>query len=256
MQRKAMKLILALSVLGLIPILGCGVQGPEGPQGVQGPPPSDARLIDIVDEIITQRIDEITGPSGAPGPAGLTGEQGPPGPPGATGPSGRTGPAGPIGATGPQGVPGLRGPQGPDGARGDEGAQGQLSYVQQMDHRGIIFEPSMDTGRHVVWESAIEMPITIQDASSVVVIANGELRRESSYNTSYDFGISTGVGHPGVYETLVLPIGVASNSESLLLIHTLHLPPGNHDIHLVTKSAAGYLVVLNASLTAIIVNDR
>lgn len=245
-----------LTLLALIPILGCGIQGPEGPQGVPGPPPSDARVIDIVDEIITQRIDELTGPIGAPGPTGPTGEQGSPGSDGATGPAGERGPAGPVGASGPQGVPGLRGEQGAAGPKGSTGSQGQLAYVQQMDHRGIIFEPSLDTGRHIVWESTIEMPITLQHDSSVVVIAKGELRRESAYNTSYDFGIGTGVGHPGIYETLVLPVGVASNSEPLLLVHTLRLPAGDHEIHLLTKSASGYLVFLNASLTAIIVHDR
>lgn len=50
------------------------------------------------------------GPTGAPGPQGLTGPQGPVGP---QGPQGLTGPMGPVG---PQGLVGPMGPQGPPGA--------------------------------------------------------------------------------------------------------------------------------------------
>jgi len=253
MQYQTKKLILVFPLLCLLPIFGCSVQGPQGPQGIAGPPPSDARLIDIVDAIVTRRVDELTGPEGVTGPQG---DSGPAGPHGERGSTGDIGPDGPAGVPGPQGVPGLRGNPGTTGPKGSVGAQGQLSYVQQMDHRGIIFEPSLDTGRHVVWESAIEMPITLKETSSVIVIAKGELRRESEYNTSYDFGIGTGLGHPGIYETRTIPIGVASNTTELLLIHTLHLPPGDHDIHLLLKSASGYLAVLHANLTAIIVQDR
>ena len=256
MQYRLKEFTMLPLLLCLIAVFGCGIQGPEGPQGISGPPASDARLIDIVDQIVTQRLDELTGPAGAVGPAGPSGTSGASGSTGKTGPQGERGVAGPTGETGPQGVPGLRGEQGAQGQKGSAGAQGQLSYIQQLDHRGIVFEPSLGTGRHAVWESAIEMPITLEESSSVIVIAKGELRRESAYNTSYDFGVGTAVGYPGIYETLVIPIGVASNSAPLLLIHTLHLPPGNHDLHLLTKSASGYLVVLNASLTAIIVQDR
>lgn len=245
-----------LLLLSLVALFGCGIEGPQGQQGVQGPPPSDARLIDLVDGMMTQRIDELVGPQGKIGPAGTKGDPGPTGAQGRAGAIGETGTNGPQGPTGPQGVPGLRGEQGVQGPKGNAGAEGQLSYVQQIDHRGMVFEPSLDTGRHIVWESAIEMPIKLEEPSSVIVIAKGELRRESAYTTSYDFGIGTGVSHPGVYETLVIPIGVASNSTPLLLIHTLHLPSGDHDLHLLLKSASGYMVVLNANLTAIIVQDN
>ena len=256
MQYRPKTLTPLLLSLYLVTLFGCGIEGPRGPQGISGPPPSDARLIDLVDEIVTQRIDAMVGPQGKAGPTGAQEDPGPTGTQGQTGPAGEAGSIGPQGLAGPQGVPGLRGEQGAQGPKGSTGAEGQLSYVQQIDHRGMVFEPSLDTGRHIVWESAIEMPIKLEEPSSVIVIAKGELRRESAYNTSYDLGIGTGVGHPGIYETLVLPIGVASNSTPLLLIHTLHLPSGDHNLHLLLKSASGYLVVLNANLTAIIVQDR
>jgi hypothetical protein len=75
------------------------------------------------------------GPSGSPGPIGLTGPTGPAGVIGATGPTGSqgpiglTGPAGPQGERGPTGSTGTTGPQGPIGLTGSEGSQGERGPI-------------------------------------------------------------------------------------------------------------------------------
>ena len=73
----------------------------------------------MVETVIWQKIGNIRGPDGLPGPIGhgLPGEPGPMGPPGPAGPAGET----IVGLPGERGPPGQRGDPGPPGARGEPG---------------------------------------------------------------------------------------------------------------------------------------
>lgn len=99
-----------------------------------------------------ERISNLKGKQGVPGPKGDTGEtglqgarglQGPRGEagmrglPGDRGPQGEVGPQGPQGYQGPQGPQGLRGPQGDIGERGPSAIS--VSYEEPLDDEILIW---------------------------------------------------------------------------------------------------------------------
>ena len=80
--------MLVASVL-IASILGCAsAQGPQGDRGPQGPSPSDEALKSLINQVVTDRLEDLRGPqglTGASGPQGLQGPQGDRGPQGAEG---------------------------------------------------------------------------------------------------------------------------------------------------------------------------
>ena len=83
-------------------------------QGELGSTPSDEDLLALIDQAITNRLADLTGPQGEPGLGGVQGIQGERGLEGVQGIQGE----GPRGEHGPQGVQGIQGKQGPQGDPG------------------------------------------------------------------------------------------------------------------------------------------
>ncbi len=71
-----------------------GEVGPQGPQGEPGRTPTNDELLQLINQVIGQKKEELRGPSGPKGDRGPQGERGPTG---ATGSTGLTGPQGPKG---------------------------------------------------------------------------------------------------------------------------------------------------------------
>ena len=91
-----------------------GIQGPQGPEGEIG----------LTGPSGAQGIQGVTGPTGATGATGPTGPKGDKGDTGDTGPAGATGATGPSGPKGDTGDAGPTGPTGPTGLTGDTGPMG------------------------------------------------------------------------------------------------------------------------------------
>ena len=91
-------------------------------EGELGSTPTEEELLALIDQIITDRLAELTGPQGEPG---THGEQGPAGEEGLAGEPGAHGEPGSLGEPGSPGEQGPGGEQGPQGPKGEQGLQGE-----------------------------------------------------------------------------------------------------------------------------------
>ena len=167
------KTLLFISMLFATTILlACqGPTGEEGPAGKDGRAPTDAELINMVNEALTNRLSEVQGPPGPAGAQGTKGDpggdgrDGTPGAPGAPGLKGEQGLQGPLGAqggAGPRGLPGTRGITGPTGSQGIQGPPGEngnLTIVAPTANlSGIDYDLTVSRNS---WVSILSNPITL-----------------------------------------------------------------------------------------------
>lgn len=86
----------------------------------------------IVQQLMTDHGDDLSGAQGDTGAAGASGAAGPKGDAGGTGPAGAAGLDGAAGPQGPRGEAGPQGEQGQAGANGAAGAAGAAADVGQV----------------------------------------------------------------------------------------------------------------------------
>ena len=115
-----------------------GPRGPTGPAGEPGRAPTDVQLLSLINQVITDRLEELNGP---PGERGEEGPQGIQGPAGDKGETGAVGPLGPQGIQGPIGDQGETGDVGPAGSEGDVGPAGLAGVRGFTGPQGLQGEP-------------------------------------------------------------------------------------------------------------------
>ena len=104
-------------------------------RGELGSTPSDEDLLALINQVIADRLAELTGPPGVPGAQGASGSRGEAGLQGDAGLRGELGPEGEQGLQGQQGVQGAQGPQGEPGtADGASGFVTLTSFAEFDDH--------------------------------------------------------------------------------------------------------------------------
>ena len=178
------KTLLFISMLFATTILlACqGPVGEEGPVGKDGRAPTDAELINMVNEALTNRLSEVQGPPGPagaqgtkgdPGSDGRDGTSGAPGAPGLKGEQGLQGPLGAQGGAGPRGLPGTRGITGPTGSQGIQGPPGENGNITIVaptaNLSGIDYDLTVSRNN---WVSILSNPITLETSGTVFAIVS------------------------------------------------------------------------------------
>ena len=110
-------------------------------QGELGSAPTDEDLLVLIDQVIADRLEDLTGPQGEQGIQGAQGPQGEQGIRGAQGLQGEQGIQGAQGLQGEQGIQGAQGLEGEQGIPGDSGTTSPSSgyvtlaaFVEFDDH--------------------------------------------------------------------------------------------------------------------------
>ena len=102
-------------------------------QGELGSTPTDEDLLVLIDQAITDRLADLTGPQGEQGIQGAQGPQGEQGIQGAQGPQGGRGIQGEQGIQGAQGIQGEQGPQGDPGTGGSSSGYVTTAVFNEFD---------------------------------------------------------------------------------------------------------------------------
>ena len=257
--------IVSLALMSLLLVAACGaLEGAEGPPGEPGDTPTKPELTSLVNQAITDRLDEVQGPQGVIGPSGPIGENGPSGLPGDTGPQGPEGDKGPIGLrgrTGDQGETGLQGVQGLPGLQGAKGIPGLPGTIADLGSAatllGLDFDLSVSQNN---WVPVISKTITITRPSKVLIIASATASMSCVINAECDyfFWLAVGTNLTDTGEAREVQISKLKLQMSLpiALNRVISLTPGEYTVQLLglNETPIGPLI-RNVMLTTMIIED-
>ena len=265
MRKLLFVLPLLLTVALLLACQGpAGEAGPAGEDGRDGRSPTQAELVSLVNEALTDRLAEVQGPPGSAGPLGPKGDPGDDGSPGAMGERGPQGPQGPQGAQGGAGPRGLPGTQGPAGAMGLQGIQGptgedgNLTIVAPTANlSGIDYDLTVSRNN---WVSILSNPITLDKPGKVfaIVSTTASFVCATNLQCNHDFtlALNTELEDPGDSRQVQLSRILRSWDIPVSMAKTFSLPAGDHTIHLIgfNDGTIGPLLK-NTTLTVFYVED-
>ena len=260
--------IVSLALMSLLLVAACGaLEGAEGPPGEPGDTPTKPELTSLVNQAITDRLDEVQGPQGVIGPEGPIGENGPSGLPGDTGdkgpqgPEGDQGPIGLRGRTGDQGETGLQGVQGLPGLQGAKGIPGLPGTIADLGSAatllGLDFDLSVSQNN---WVPVISKTITITRPSKVLIIASATASMSCVINAECDyfFWLAVGTNLTDTGEAREVQISKLKLQMSLpiALNRVISLTPGEYTVQLLglNETPIGPLI-RNVMLTTMIIED-
>lgn len=253
-------IILSLLFLGV-----CGAF--KGDQGDPGESVTQTELTALVNEALTDRMEEVKGPRGGMGPQGpqgakgdqgdqgnpgITGGQGIKGDQGAKGPIGLRGKEGPQGETGPRGIQGLPGPQ---GLAGLPGSIAGLDLPTTLS--GLDFDLSVSQAS---WVSILSKPVTITKPSKVLIIASATASMSCSIDSQCDYFFWLNVSIDSEDTTDAREIRVSQLKQQMTLPIALNrvvsLQPGEYTAKLLGLSDTPIGPLLrNLSLTTLVIED-
>ncbi|MDA0989100.1 MAG: hypothetical protein O2783_08320 [Chloroflexi bacterium] len=254
-----------LAVMSLSLLAACGaLEGGEGPQGEPGRTPTEAELTNLVNQSITDRLDEVQGPQGPQGLQGPRGATGPRGVTGATGTQGPEGSQGPIGITGgqgPKGDTGLQGFQGIQGIQGIQGPPGLPDTIATLDSpvtlAGVDFDLSASQNN---WVSILSKTITITKPSKVLLIASATASMSCAINSECDYffwiAVNTSLVDPGDARAVQISKMKRQMSLPVALNRVIALGPGKYTIHVMgfNETPIGPLI-RSVELTTMVIED-
>ena len=254
--------IVSLAVMALLLLAACGaLEGAEGPPGEPGDTPSKAELTNLVNQAITDRLDEVQGPQGAIGPEGPSGEIGPRGLSGGTGSQGPEGAKGPIGLRGQVGLQGDTGVQGIQGVPGAQGILGLPGTIADLDSpvtlSGVDFDLSVSQNN---WGPVISKPITITRPSKVLIIASVTASMSCAINAECDyffwFTVATNLTDTGEAREVQISKLRRQMTLPIALNRVISLAPGEYTVQLLglNETPIGPLI-RNVILTTMIIED-
>lgn len=257
--------IVSLAVMTLLLLAACGaLEGAEGPPGEPGDTPTEAELTSLVNQAITDRLEEVQGPpgpTGPDGPIGVTGSRGSAGFTGAQGPEGDKGPIGLRGRTGDQGETGLQGVQGLPGLSGAPGIPGLPGTIADLDSpvtlSGVDFDLSVSQSS---WVPVISKTIIITRPSKVLIIASVTASMSCAINAKCDyfFWLTVATNLTDTGEAREVQISKLEHQMTLpiALNRVIFLAPGEYTVQLLglNETPIGPLI-RNVILTTMIIED-
>lgn len=214
-----------------------GSQGLQGEQGPRGEPPSEAELIALIDDLVTERMKDIQGEQGI---QGIQGERGEVGLTGLTGPQGVVGPRG---STGIQGQSGVTGPAGP---QGEPGSQVILHESRLGSNLSFDTAPQGQT-----WLSGLTLTIELAVASTVQITADSDVEFPGGGYT-FLVGIATSATAPSITQEY------GSNTNTAIKITSkrmISLTAGTHTFHFMAFNQTGAPSFKNLVMTALAVEE-
>lgn len=236
-------LIVVLMALAIAAVACQGSQGPEGPVGLQGPSgirgeqgpaPTEEELVALVNKVVTDRREELTGPPGIPGSPGERGERGE---------------TGFQGLQGSQGLRGERGEQGPQGLKGDSGP---LVASYEISLGSLSFDTSR-AGQ--TWLSGLSLPWTVAKPSKVLVLVTGVIDFRAGLSFDMRLGIGTAVQEPSQWNEYQGQYGSAEVYVPFAISRTLSLSPGQHTVHFLAYNNSGAPIIRNATMTILLIEQ-
>ena len=264
---RLLTLVLLIIVLSLS-LLFLGLCGAfKGDQGEPGDSVTQAELTALVNQALTNRMEEVQGPQGEMGPQGtkgakgdqgdqgnpgITGDQGIKGDQGAKGAIGLRGREGPQGETGPSGIQGLPGPQ---GLAGLPGTVASLDLPKTLS--GLNFDLSVSEAN---WVSILAKPVTIAKPSRVLIIASATASMSCSINSQCDYFFWLNVSTDPEDTTDAREIRVSQMKQQMTLPiavnRVVSLQPGEYSVKLLglNDTSIGPLLQ-NVSLTTLVIED-
>jgi hypothetical protein len=257
--------IVSLAVIAILLLATCGaLEGGEGPPGEPGDTPTKAELTSLVNQAITDRLDEVQGPPGPTGPEGPSGNVGPRGLPGGTGTQGTEGDKGPIGLRGQGGLQGDTGPQGVQGLPGLPGVQGLPGLpgtIADLDSpvtlSGVNFDLSVSQNS---WVPVISKSITITRPSKVLIIASATASMSCAINSECDYffwlTVATNLMDTGEAREVQISKLKRQMTLPIALNRVIFLAPGEYIVQLLglNETPIGPLI-RNVILTTMIIKD-
>ena len=241
-----------LATMSLFLLAACGA---DGQPGEPGNTPTKAELNSLVNQAITDRLDEVQGPEGSQGTRGLTGATGP------VGATGTQGPQGPIGITGQQGSKGDIGFQGFQGEQGIQGPQGLPGTIATLDSpvtlSGVDFDLSTSQNN---WVSILSKTITITKPSKVLILASATASMYCGINTQCDYffwiAVNTSLVDPGDAREVQVTKMEKQMTLPVALNRVMALDPGEYTVHVMgyNETPIGPLI-RNVELTTMVIED-
>jgi hypothetical protein len=229
--------------------------GADGLPGEPGNTPTNAELNSLVNQAITDRVDEVQGPEGSQGPRGLTGATG------LNGATGSQGSQGPIGITGQQGSKGGVGPQGFQGEQGIQGSQGLSGTIATLDSpvtlSGLDFDLSTSQNN---WVSILSKTITITKPSKVLLLASATASMYCAINSQCDYffwiAVNTSLVDPGDSREVQVTKLEKQMTLPLALNRVIALDTGEYTVHVMgyNETPIGPLI-RNVELTTMVIED-
>ena len=255
-------IVLSLSLL----FLGiCGAF--KGEQGEPGDSVTQTELTALVNEALTNRMDEVKGPQGgrgSQGPQGAKGDQGDQGDAGITGGQGikgDKGDKGPIGLRGKEGPQGEVGPRGIQGFPGPQGLAGLPGTIADLDSpttlSGLDFDLSVSQAS---WVSILAKSVTITKPSKVLIIASANAAMSCSIDSQCDYFFWLNVSTDLEDTTDAREIRVSQMKRQMTLPIALNrvvsLQPGEYSVKLsgFNDTPIGPLIQ-NVLLTTLVIED-
>ena len=258
-------------LLTLVLMLACqGPVGEEGPAGKDGRAPTDAELINMVNEALTNRLSEVQGPPGPagaqgtkgdPGGDGRDGTSGAPGAPGLKGEQGLQGPLGAQGGAGPRGLPGTRGITGPTGSQGIQGPTGEDGNLTILaptaNLSGVDYDLTVSRNN---WVSILSNPITLENPGRVFAMASTTAAFScpigQECNHDFTLALNTELEDPGDARQVQVSRILRQWHVPVTFVSVFALPAGDHTIQLIgfNDGTIGPLLK-NTTLTVFFVED-
>ena len=251
-----------LTLMSLFLLTACGaLEGGQGLQGEPGDTPTESELKNLVNQALTDRLEDVQGPKGPTGAAGPSGATGPRGTTGDQGSAGAQGPIGLTGRTGEQGEFGLQGIQGVPGLTGTQGVLGLPGTIADLDSSltlmGVDFDLSVSRGG---WVSIISKPITITKPSKVLIIANATARMSCAINSTCDYlfwlTVATNLVDTGGAREVQVTKLQRQMTLPVAINQVISLEPGQYTLQLMglNETLIGPLI-RNAMLTTMVIED-
>ncbi|MDE2900980.1 MAG: hypothetical protein OXN15_08175 [Chloroflexota bacterium] len=261
-------LVLLPVVLTLALFLACiGPQGEQGETGARGPTgragetPTQAELLVLVNQALTDRLSEVQGPPGPAGAQGPKGDDGTAGAPGLKGDTGEQGPQGAQGGAGPRGIPGpqgARGVQGLQGVQGPPGGDGNLTVVAPTANlSGIDYDLTVSRNN---WVSILSNPITLERSGKVFALvsttASFSCAIGQECNHDFTLALNTALEDPGDSRQVQVSRIMRQWNVPVSFAKSFSLPAGSHTIQLIgfNDGTIGPLLK-NTTLTVFFVED-
>ena len=260
-------LTLALFII-ILSLLFLGICGAfKGEQGQPGSTATQTELTAMVNEALTNRMDEVKGPEGQRGPQGPQGTQGDPGDQGDSGITGSQGITGDKGDKGPIGLGGKEGPQGETGPRGIQGLPGPQGLsglpgtIANLDSpttlSGLNFDLSISQAN---WVQILTKPVTITKPSKVLIIANAAASMSCAIDSQCDYffwlNISTDVEDTSDAREIRVSQMKRQMTLPIALNRVVSLQPGEYSVKLfgMSDTPIGPLIQ-QVSLTTVVIED-
>ena len=264
---RLLTLVLLIIVLSLS-LLFLGICGAfKGEQGEPGDSVTQAALTALVNEALTNRMEEVKGPQGQRGPQGPQGAKGDRGAQGDLGIAGGQGIKGDKGAKGPIGLRGKEGPQGETGPRGSQGLSGPQGLsglpgtIASLDSpatlSGLNFDLSVSQAN---WVSILAKPVTITKPSKVLIIASANAAMscviDSQCDYSFWLNVSTDLGDTTDAREIRVSQLKQQMTLPIALNRVISLQPGEYSVKLLglNDKLIGPLIQ-NAELTTLVIEN-